>query len=210
MQQFYTLLKLMLEYMTPEESIRLKSFNAFYSNPSTLQNVPIQMQSAGSSVVLPPTPVPIFPPAVASASTTPGRTGSGSGIGSAAGTAGGPAAGTPTTVVVDEDSLECPICMEAKPEVVLTCTHGFCNRCLKQWYQYSFCSMISSSPRCVTIFCFVGTRSNQSPECPICRQMSSGDDGFIITDHSADVARYFQQQLETLSRQSLATPPKQG
>jgi hypothetical protein len=117
----------MLEYMTPEESVRLKSFNAFYSNPSTLQNVPVPLQpgdGAAAHVVLPPTPVPIF-----SSSGTPGAT---------------PTGGVATAVCVDEDSLECPICMEAKPEVVLTCTHGFCNRCLKQWFERNESSNVAS------------------------------------------------------------------
>ncbi len=46
-------------------------------------------------------------------------------------------------------------------------------------------------------------RTNQSPECPICRQLSGGsEEGFLITDSESDVARYFQQQLETLSKAS--------
>ena len=29
---------------------------------------------------------------------------------------------------------ECPICMDAKPDVVLGCGHRFCEKCMMEWF----------------------------------------------------------------------------
>ncbi|XP_053171577.1 E3 ubiquitin-protein ligase TRIM39-like [Scomber japonicus] len=49
-----------------------------------------------------------------------------------------------------EDDLSCPICQDIfKDPVVLTCSHSFCNDCLKRWW-----------------------REKQTQECPLCKRRS--------------------------------------
>jgi hypothetical protein len=55
----------------------------------------------------------------------------------------------------DEDI--CCICMETKSNLILSCTHNFCEKCIKEWQI-----------------------SNKS--CPICRCFAGENDGFILAD----------------------------
>lgn len=51
----------------------------------------------------------------------------------------------------------CCICMEAKTNLILTCTHNFCEKCIKEWQ--------------IT-----------QKSCPICRCYAGDNDGFILAD----------------------------
>ena len=53
-------------------------------------------------------------------------------------------------IEADPDAKECPICMDAAPDIILPCAHAFCKKCLGAW-------------------------SGKSDECPLCRQ-SQGDE----------------------------------
>lgn len=55
-----------------------------------------------------------------------------------------------------EDEI-CCICMESKPNLILSCTHNYCEKCIKEWQ--------------VT-----------SNTCPICRCAAGENDGFILAD----------------------------
>ena len=55
----------------------------------------------------------------------------------------------------DEDI--CCICMESRSNLILSCTHNFCEKCIKEWQI-----------------------SNKS--CPICRCFAGENDGFILAD----------------------------
>lgn len=51
----------------------------------------------------------------------------------------------------------CCICMETKTNLILSCAHNFCEKCIKEW-------QISQK------------------SCPICRCYAGDNDGFILTD----------------------------
>ena len=58
---------------------------------------------------------------------------------------------------VNKDEDICCICMESKTDLVLSCTHNYCENCIREWK--------------VT-----------SRTCPICRCKSGENDGFILAD----------------------------
>ncbi|CAF0851276.1 unnamed protein product [Rotaria sp. Silwood1] len=57
---------------------------------------------------------------------------------------------------------ECCICMDRKPNLVLPCTHKFCDECFHQW----------SSQR----------SSTSSQTCPLCRVDVNSDSGFVLAE----------------------------
>lgn len=61
-----------------------------------------------------------------------------------------------TDSFLKEDEI-CCICMESKANLILSCTHNYCENCIKEW--------------CVT-----------NNTCPICRAISGENDGFILAD----------------------------
>lgn len=57
-----------------------------------------------------------------------------------------------------EEEEECCICMESKPELILPCTHRFCEGCIKEW-------------------------NVTSKTCPICRErVNSVEDTWVLTE----------------------------
>lgn len=56
-----------------------------------------------------------------------------------------------------EDDEICCICMEEKTNVILACTHNFCEKCIHEW-------KITSNT------------------CPICRKRTADQDCFILTE----------------------------
>lgn len=61
----------------------------------------------------------------------------------------------------------CCICMETRTNLILSCTHNFCEKCIKEWQI---------------------TRKS----CPICRCYAGDNDGFIL----ADIPDYYNLQDE--------------
>ncbi|CAF1932505.1 unnamed protein product [Rotaria magnacalcarata] len=57
---------------------------------------------------------------------------------------------------------ECCICMDRKPNLVLPCTHRFCDECFQQW---------SSQ-----------TTATSSHTCPLCRVDVNSDSGFVLAE----------------------------
>ncbi len=51
----------------------------------------------------------------------------------------------------------CCICMESRSNLILSCTHSFCEMCIKEWQ--------------IT-----------SKSCPVCRCHAGDNDGFILAD----------------------------
>ncbi len=68
--------------------------------------------------------------------------------------------------ILTDDEI-CCICMENKANLILPCTHNYCENCIKEWK--------------VT-----------SKTCPICRCISSDSDAFIL----AEKPDYFHLQDE--------------
>lgn len=66
-----------------------------------------------------------------------------------------------------KDEEICCICMETKSNLILSCTHNFCEKCIKEWQI-----------------------TNKS--CPICRCFAGENDGFIL----ADCPNYYNLQEE--------------
>ncbi len=69
-----------------------------------------------------------------------------------------------------EDEI-CCICMENKPNLILSCTHSYCETCIKEWQVTSL-------------------------SCPVCRCYSGKDDCFILADYNFD---YYNLQVYILS-----------
>ncbi len=41
-----------------------------------------------------------------------------------------------------QETSECPICYDTKPEITTTCNHSFCNECLNKWFEtHSSCPL---------------------------------------------------------------------
>lgn len=64
---------------------------------------------------------------------------------------------SPSNAPTKKEDEICCICMEATPNLILTCAHSFCENCLKEW-------KITSNT------------------CPICRSISEESDCFVLTD----------------------------
>ena len=75
----------------------------------------------------------------------------------------------PSSSILDgtEEENICCICMEARTNLILACTHNYCEKCIKEWQ--------------VT-----------SNTCPICRCAAGKNDGFIL----ADKPDYYHMQDE--------------
>jgi len=60
---------------------------------------------------------------------------------------------------IDEDEVfgECSICMDGRADIILPCTHSFCNTCINDWQA-------------------------RSRTCPMCRELSNSDDVFVVVD----------------------------
>jgi hypothetical protein len=82
--------------------------------------------------------------------------------------------------MLSDDDI-CCICMEDKTNVILACTHNFCETCIKEW-------------------------NITSQTCPICRKKSNDDDCFILTDRpdyyniQDDISKSLFQLTETPSK----------
>jgi hypothetical protein len=88
------------------------------------------------------------------------------------GTPGGP------VVEADPDAKECPICMDAAPDIILPCAHAFCKRCLGQW-------------------------SGKSAECPLCRQAQGDEDEqWVLANEPspAEIGAHLLRFLASLTR----------
>ncbi|XP_069132504.1 RING finger protein 141-like [Argopecten irradians] len=71
---------------------------------------------------------------------------------------------------VDPEELECCICMENKSEIILACSHKFCESCIDQW-------------------------NVSSQTCPICRaKVRSTDDTWVLTEKPS--ANEFQSEVK--------------
>lgn len=57
----------------------------------------------------------------------------------------------------DKEEEICCICMESKTNLILSCTHNFCEKCIKEWQ--------------IT-----------QKSCPICRCYAGDNDGFVLAD----------------------------
>lgn len=74
------------------------------------------------------------------------------------------------TKKVDFDEVECCICMENKSEIILGCSHKFCESCIDQW-------------------------NVTSRTCPICRARVRGsDDTWVLTEKPT--ANEFQSEVK--------------
>ncbi len=62
-----------------------------------------------------------------------------------------------TQGINNTDEAICCICMESRSNLILSCTHNFCETCIKEWQI-----------------------TNKS--CPICRCHAGDNDGFILAD----------------------------
>jgi len=75
------------------------------------------------------------------------------------------------------DDDECIICMERKSQILLSCTHSFCEECLDNWKE-------------------------KSDTCPMCRSLTpQQEDGWLImkqTDPNRDIASYCAELLDKL------------
>ncbi|CAM4763624.1 unnamed protein product [Rotaria magnacalcarata] len=71
---------------------------------------------------------------------------------------------------------ECCICMDRKPNLVLPCTHRFCDECFQQW---------SSQ-----------TTATSSHTCPLCRVDVNSDSGFVL----AETPKYDKKNLNQFHR----------
>ncbi|CAF0745944.1 unnamed protein product [Didymodactylos carnosus] len=58
------------------------------------------------------------------------------------------------------DANECCICMDRTANLLLPCTHQYCEECFQQW----------------------STQSSSSHTCPLCRIETQADSGFILTE----------------------------
>jgi len=58
------------------------------------------------------------------------------------------------------DGEECCICMDRKPNLILPCTHQYCEECFQQW----------------------SSQSSSSQTCPLCRIESTSDCGFLLAE----------------------------
>jgi hypothetical protein len=56
-----------------------------------------------------------------------------------------------------KDDEICCICMDSRSNMILSCTHNYCEQCIKEWH--------------VT-----------SNTCPICRAKHGENDGFLLAD----------------------------
>ena len=61
------------------------------------------------------------------------------------------------TANIQSDDETCCICMETRPNLILNCTHSFCENCMKEW-------------------------NITSNTCPICRCKSEESDCFILAE----------------------------
>jgi hypothetical protein len=59
----------------------------------------------------------------------------------------------------DDDDLECCICLDSTPDVILSCLHSFCSPCLEQWNE-----------------------SNQTKKCAICDERCLSDNTWLKVD----------------------------
>lgn len=87
------------------------------------------------------------------------------------GTPGGPTEGDP-------DAKECPICMDAAPDVILPCAHAFCKKCLGAW-------------------------AGKSAECPLCRQAQGDEDEqwvLAVEPSPAEIGAHLLRFLVSLTR----------
>lgn len=82
-----------------------------------------------------------------------------------------------------KDDEICCICMEARSNMILSCTHNYCENCIKEWH--------------VT-----------SNTCPICRAKHGENDGFLLADKpdyyvlQDDLSRSIFQITEPSTRKS--------
>lgn len=122
---------------------------------ATLARISAPSSSSAPAAAAPPPPIPVPRKAT-----------------SAQSTAGGP------TPEGDPDAKECPICMDATPDVILPCAHAFCKKCLGAW-------------------------SGQSSECPLCRQAAGDEDDQWVLAHEpspAQIGAHLLRFLASLTR----------
>lgn len=87
---------------------------------------------------------------------------------------------TSMTFNFDTDDDNCIICMERKPEVILSCLHSYCTLCIEQWNE-------------------TGNKS-----CPVCSQeMKDTSDSWIPLEipEADEINHEIVQQLQKLSQQ---------
>ena len=68
--------------------------------------------------------------------------------------------------------------MDRQPNLVLPCTHKFCDECFQQWlvsFLYIFLEMI-------VIFRSSQTSATSSQTCPLCRIDINSDSGFLLAE----------------------------
>lgn len=75
---------------------------------------------------------------------------------------------------------ECCICLDRQPNLVLPCTHKFCDECFQQWL-VCFCFMRFLENFC-GIFRSAQTSATSSQTCPLCRVDINSDSGFLLAE----------------------------
>jgi cytidine deaminase len=75
----------------------------------------------------------------------------------------------------NDDAVECVICFERKPDVVLPCSHPFCSKCLNEW-------------------------NTRQQNCPLCRGEESADsDAWLLTTKPSrqEIFNFFSSFIDT-------------
>lgn len=79
-----------------------------------------------------------------------------------------------------ESTVECCICFERRPDMLLPCTHAYCQTCIEQW-------------------------AVNHKTCPICREEAGKDEAWVMTEapNSLEVSEDIcSSLLELVSQQS--------